>query len=96
MSKVEDLALEKYPPRSVLVVPARGGGYYADNHLREGFIEGYHQAEKDNKLTWEDLKALDYLLDDVYAEYDVKMFDKKEYYQEVLKRFKDFKERKQQ
>ena len=47
MSKAEDLALEKYPPRSVLVVPARGGGYYADSHLREGFIEGYHQAEKD-------------------------------------------------
>lgn len=47
MSKAEDLALEKYPWRSVLVVPARGGGYYADSHLREGFIEGYRQAEKD-------------------------------------------------
>ena len=47
MNKAEDLALEKYPPRSVLVVPARGGGYYADSHLREGFIEGYNQAEKD-------------------------------------------------
>ena len=47
MSKAEDLALEKYPQRSVLVVPASGGGYYADSHLREGFIEGYQQAEKD-------------------------------------------------
>ena len=45
--KAKQRALEKYPPRSVLIVPARGGGYYADSHLREGFIEGYHQAEKD-------------------------------------------------
>ena len=47
MSKAEEKALEKYPAHSVLIVPARGGGYYADSHLREGFIEGYHQAEKD-------------------------------------------------
>ena len=47
MSKAEERALEKYPAHSVLIVPARGGVYYADNHLREGFIEGYHQAEKD-------------------------------------------------
>ena len=47
MSKAEEKAMEKYPPHGVLVVPARGGGYYADSHLREGFIEGYHQAEKE-------------------------------------------------
>ena len=47
MSKAEKKAMEKYPPRSILIVPARGGGYYADSHMREGLIEGYHQAEKD-------------------------------------------------
>lgn len=80
MSKAEDLALEKYPRRSVLVVPARGGGYYADSHLREGFIEGYHQAEKDLELTIEDIKTIDKLLN--------QCVDYSNPYQEVLKRFK--------
>ena len=68
MSKAEYLALEKYPQRSVLVVPARGGGYYADSHLREGFIEGYHQAEKDLELSWEDLKLLQDISSEVFVE----------------------------
>lgn len=82
MSKAEDLALEKYPQRSVLVVPARGGGYYADSHLREGFIDGYQQAEKDLELTWEDIKAIDKLLN--------QCVDYSNPYQEVLKRFKSY------
>ena len=86
MSKAEDLALEKYPQRSVLVVPARGGGYYADSHLREGFIDGYHQAEKDLELTWEDIRAIEKLLG-----FDNIIESPKEFYQEVLKRFKDYK-----
>ena len=91
MSKAEERALEKYPIHSILIVPARRGGYYADNHLREGFIEGYHQAEKDLELTVDDIMTLDALL--------IKMRNKpsnEDKYQEVLKRFKDFKERKQQ
>jgi hypothetical protein len=32
---------------------------------------------------------LDDISDDVYAECDVEMFDEKEYYQEMLKRFKE-------
>lgn len=52
MSKAEEKAMEKYPPHSILIVPARDGGYYADSHLREGFIEGYHQAEKDLDISW--------------------------------------------
>lgn len=77
MSKAEDLALGKYTPRSVLVVPARGGGYYADSHLREGFIEGYHQAEKDvaesfariirGNLSMMD-KSLQYKFEQLYTE----------------------------
>ena len=86
MSKAEEFAYSKYPKD-------KKGVLY--DLARNSIIQGYHQAEKDNELTWEDLKALDYLLDDVYAEYDVKMFDKKEYYQEVLKRFKNYKERKE-
>ena len=58
------------------------------------YIDGYRQAEKDLELSWEDLKTLDDISDNVYAECDVEMFDEKEYYQEILKRF--LKERKQQ
>ena len=54
MSKAKEKALEAYPEHSVLIRPARRGGYYADNHLREGFIKGYEQAEKD--LGWHSVK----------------------------------------
>ena len=48
MSKrAEEAALKAYPVHSVLIHPARGGGYYADNHLREGFAKGYEQAIKE-------------------------------------------------
>lgn len=53
------------------------------------FIDGYEQAEEDNELTWEDLKMIEEISDQVFARCDVDTFDKKEYYQEVLKRFKE-------
>ena len=60
---------------------------YCRNQSYSDFLNGYHQAEKDLALTWEDLKTLDDISDDIYAECDVEMFDEKEYYQEVLNRF---------
>lgn len=95
MSKAENLALKKYPEHSLLIVPARRGGYYADNHLRAGFIEGYHQAEKDLALTWEDMRELYIIFVQVdveieFGEIDVKA-DTVGYYQEVLKRFHETK-----
>ena len=62
------------------------------------FIDGYQQAEKDLELTWEDIREL-YI---IFAEVDVEIYlcytDIKAetigYYQEVLKRFKDYKEQK--
>lgn len=70
--------------------------YFHDGRLRncsrkEAFLLGYHQAEKDLELTWEDLKMIDEISDQVYAECDVDAFDEKEYYQEILKRFKNLK-----
>lgn len=79
MNKAEKTALEKYP--------AEKSVFDKCEKQRYAYICGYIQAEKDNELTWEDLKTLDYISDDVYAECDVGLFDEKEYYQEVLKRF---------
>lgn len=93
MSKAEEKALEKYPAHSVLIVPARGGGYYADSHLREGFIEGYHQAEKELELTWEDMRELHIIFAQIDVDIELCKTDIKAetlgYYKEVLKRFKE-------
>jgi hypothetical protein len=63
--------------------------------MMSAYEEGYHQAEKDLELTWEDMRELHI----IFAEIDVdielcKTNIKTEtlgYYQEVLKRFKDLK-----
>ena len=86
MSKAEERANEKYPTWENGI-----GDEFNVNSVYYGFIEGYHQAKKDLELTWEDLKTLDDISDDVYAECDAEMFDEKEYYQEVLNRFNKLK-----
>ena len=90
MSKAEDKALKAYP-----IKIAERDGYDENLRERKGFVKGYHQAEKDNELTWEDMRELHI----IFAEIDVdielcKTNIKTEtlgYYQEVLKRFKDLK-----
>lgn len=85
MSKADIVAFEYAKEKGTL-----GLDY---NQIYDAVKHGYNQAEKDLKLSWEDLKMLDDISDDVYAECDVEMFDEKEYYQEVLKRFKERKEK---
>ena len=53
------------------------------NEIEEAYYEGYHQAEKDLELTWEDIKTIDKLLN--------QCVDYSNPYQEVLKRFKEMK-----
>lgn len=48
--------------------------------IENTFNNGYQQAEKDLELTWEDIKAIDKLLN--------QCVDYSNPYQEVLKRFK--------
>ena len=58
------------------------------------FIEGYHQAEKDLELTWEDIEKITDIWDDLHedeAVYSKTGCDTPEFYQEVLKRFKEIK-----
>lgn len=59
--------------------------------MGHAYGEGYKQAEKDLELSWKDIEAIDQISTDVFKD----GFDAitKEYYQEVLKRFKNLKEK---
>ena len=84
MNRAEQRALEKYPIEMYKEVGWRCVDKNADK--RKYFVEGYHQAEKDLELSLEDIKTIDKLLN--------QCVDYSNPYQEVLKRFIDFKERK--
>lgn len=79
--KAKQRALEKYP-----VLSTELGDL---NCLpRIGYIEGYHQAEKDFELTWEDMFDIFHLVNVVLDDYaDGKT--RKEVGKEVLRRFKE-------
>jgi hypothetical protein len=86
MSKAEDRYLEHFQD-----------GRLRNCSSKKAFLLGYHQAEKDNELTWEDMRELYIIFAEVDTEIELCKTDIKAetlgYYQEVLKRFK---ERKQQ
>ena len=113
MSKAEERALEKYP---LMADDDKEGlealkyiGMECDcaseyNEVQEAkqayFIEGYHQAEKDLELTWEDVKMLQDISSTVYSEVAQGSVDYYQIYpteqsflEEVLKRFKERKEK---
>lgn len=54
------------------------------------YVEGYHQAEKDLELSWEDIKLIREISDNVTLEnlYNDKFFEE-DFYKEILKRFKE-------
>ena len=82
MIKAEERALERFP------VHEGASKEWVESHLKgicSDYIEGYHQAEKDLELTWEDIKTIDKLLN--------QCVDYSNPYQEVLKRFKERKEK---
>lgn len=89
MNKAEEKGYEAYP------VSFYEGTTVDVNEMPRGvFIEGYHQAEKDLELTWENMFDIFRLVNEVLDDYaDGKT--KKEVGEEILKRFKDFKERKE-
>ncbi len=89
--KAKQRALEKYPKETRDIT-----GFVVDighpQYMRDLYIEGYHQAEKDNKLTWEDMRELYIIFAEVDTEIELcKAYDIKAetigYYQEVLNRF---------
>jgi hypothetical protein len=56
------------------------------------YNDGYHQAEEDNELTWKDIEKICLIAKEVHQ---FRGFWSEHVYKEVLKRFKDFKERKE-
>jgi len=87
MSKAEEIhykavmvADNQEPPKDY-VISAHADHF---NGFVEGYVEGYHQAEKDMELSWEDIKVIEKLLG-----FDNIIESPKEFYQEVLKRFKE-------
>lgn len=101
MSKAEDLSrqyvlpfldkkYEKYGEYRQMGL-SRFDGY----DMMSAYEEGYHQAEKDLELTWEDMSFIRLAFDATEANIhlgNIKVNPMtKEYYQEVLKRFKELK-----
>jgi hypothetical protein len=70
---------------------------YCKNQSYSDFLNGYHQAEEDLELTWEDIRELYIIFAEVDTEIELcKINITSEtigYYQEVLKRFKSKKEK---
>lgn len=91
MSKAEERAIEKYPIEMYEEVGWRCVD--KNTHKRQYFIEGYHQAEKDLKLTLEDIRELYIIFAEVDTEIELCKTDIKPetlgYYQEVLRRYKE-------
>ena len=89
MSKAEDRALEKYPKKIEWVGNQwNGAPFDVNSESRVAYKQGYHQAEKDLELTWEDLATIEKLGDDFIKQNHTPMSDE-EFYKEVLKRFKE-------
>ena len=64
------------------------------NEIEEAYFEGYHKAEKDLELIWQDVDTIYNLLGEEFnyqLEYGKR--PQKEACQEVLKRFKERKEK---
>ena len=87
MSKrAKEAALKAYPMRSRVIQLARGNTFFADNLFREGFVNGYEQAEAETieracKWLFAHLPILvDYYNEDIHENADrsefIKLFRK--------------------
>ena len=58
---------------------------------KNGYIQGYMQAEKDLALTWEDMVTIDTLGSEVITEHLFDNWSERQIYEEVLRRFREMK-----
>ena len=99
MSKrAEIAALKAFPPKftSPKRYAKRVQSEKIDTHatIRGFYQEGYEQAEKGLKLSWEDVKLIRDTIDEVWddcleGKLKEDMFDDKEYYGEILRRYNE-------
>ena len=78
MSKAEERALEAYP----VLFSERKGYDNTFKDRRESYIKGYHQAEKDLALTYDDICEIMEIREDV-----LEMDSYENLYEEILNRF---------
>ena len=91
ISKAEEAALKAYPIN--IQATQLYGDWDINKTERDGFAKGYEQAEEYLTLTWEDIRTIVKILADSDW-YDFEISDKlwsQEFYEEVLKRFKEAK-----
>ena len=98
MSKADEKSLIAYPKKIEWVGNQwNGAPFDVNSESRVAYKQGYHQAEKDLELTWEDMRELYIIFAEVDTEIELCKTDIKSetlgYYQEVLKRFKEKKEK---
>lgn len=90
MSKARKAALDWLPKRK----DGRKRCYQCnDDDLRSIYAKGYRKAEKDNGLTWEDIEKIDDITLRLDASAESRGMSNQEFYQEVLRRFKERKEK---
>ena len=84
MSKAEERMLEHFPNEDKDSLKGRFG-----------FLLGYHQAEKDNKLTWEDINKIISIDQQVCGTMGISDYthNHQQAMEEVLKRFRERKEK---
>lgn len=87
MTRAEQRALEAYPRDEDKEMNFRRANY------RIAYERGYEQAEKDLALTWEDVQLLDFYAMECQVEESKgrKFNSSQEFFEEVLRRFKEAK-----
>lgn len=91
MSKANEKALDWLPKRK----DGRKKCYRCnDDDIRSIYARGYRKAEKDLELTWEDAKEIYCIALNLREHLGASVFGQP-FYEEVLRRYKDFKERKE-
>ena len=96
MTKAEHAAMRAYPPQFSFGkrYAKRVQSEMVDTHapIRKIFLKGYEQAEQDFALTWEDIRTITKILEEVTGEVIPVEFyngDAISCYKEVLRKFKE-------
>lgn len=87
MDKAKEKALEAYPDYVGFDDPN------TINHVRKAYEDGYNEGRKDSAITKEDIARIKDLLDIVRAVKGVSI-PQDQFYEEVLKRYNNWKENK--